>query len=127
MADASFEKHVYDKAASSKKYQRLEDFDPRPQKYRDNANTQLTTFLCQVRGQGLGISLLKEESTRYWSSDPASSVSHALPDDSRLKQSIDAFMKSLCVNEDEARKIEQETKQQRNSLEWFSARRFRLT
>jgi len=35
-------------------------------------------------------------------------------------------MKSLCVTEDQARKIEQETRQ-RNSPEWFRACRFRLT
>ena len=127
MADATFEKHVYGRAASTKKRQRLEDFDPRPQKYRGNANAQLTAFLLQVKGKGLGISLLKDDSTRYWSSDPSSSVTHALPDDHRLKQSIDGFMKRLCVTEDEARKIEQGTRQQRNSPEWFSARRFRLT
>ena len=94
---------------------------------RGNANTQLVAFLRQVRGKGLGISLLKDESVHYWSSDPTSSVTHVLPDACRLKQSVDEFMKSLCVTEGEARKIEQETRQQRNSPEWFSARRFRLT
>ena len=52
--------------------------------------------------------LLKDESTRYWSIDPTSlSTTHALPDNVRLKQSIDGFVKSLSVSEDEARKIEQ--------------------
>ena len=126
MADTTFEKHVYGRAASSKKRERLEDFDSRPQKYRGNANTQFTAFLHQVRGKGLEISLLKDKSTRYWSTDPTSCMTHALPDDRQLKQSIDGFMKSLCVTEDEARKIEQGTQQQRNSPDWFSARRFRL-
>ena len=96
---------MYNRAVSSKKSESLEDFDPRPQKYRGNANTQLTAFLHQVRGKGLGTSLMKDESTHYWSTDVTSSMTHALHDDRQLKQSIDGFMKSLCVTEDEARKI----------------------
>ena len=53
-------------------------------------------------------------------------LEHVLPNAHWLKQPIDEFMKTLCVTEDEARKIEQET-QQRNSPEWFCAHRFRLT
>jgi len=41
-------KNVYGRAASSEERQRLEDFDPRPQKYKGNANNQLKAFLCQV-------------------------------------------------------------------------------
>ena len=112
MANAAFEKHVYGRAASGKKRQRLEDFDPRPLKHRDNANTQLTAFLHSVRGKDLGISLLKDESTRYWSTEPTSSTTHGLPNEHQLKQSIDEFMKGLGVTEDEARMIEQGTRQQ---------------
>ena len=126
MADATFEKHMFGKITSKKRL-RLEDFDPRPHKYRGNANTQLTAFLHQVRGMGLGISLLKDESTRCWNTVPMSSTTHAVPDDHVLKQSIDEFMKTICVTENEVREIEQRTRQQRKSPEWFSARRFRLT
>ena len=91
-------KNVYGRAASSKKHQRLKDFDLQPQKYGGNANTQLIAFPRQVRGKGLEISLLKDESTRYWSIDPtSSSTTHALPDNIWLKQSIDGFLKSLCL------------------------------
>ena len=129
MADAAFEKHVYGRATSTKKRQRLEDFDPRPVKYRGQANNRLNTFLKQVRGKGLGISLLKDESTRYWSSEgmTMTTSAHDLPSGHQLKQSIDEFMKSLCVTEDKARDIEQTTRQQRNSPEWFAVRRFRVT
>lgn len=108
-----FEKHVYGRAASGKKRLRLEDFDPWPLKNRGNAYSQLTTFLQQVCGIGLGISLLKDESTRYWSSDRTTSTIHVQPSEPELKQSIEEFMKCLCVTEDKARKIEQATRQQR--------------
>lgn len=85
-----------------------------------------TGFLHQVRSKGLGISLLKDESTCYWSSDLTSSITHALPDDRRLKQSIDGFMKSLCVTE--VRQGRSSKKLSNNEThQWFSARRFRLT
>lgn len=85
-----------------------------------------TAFLHQVRSKGLGISLLKDESTCYWSSDLTSSITHALPDDRRLKQSIDGFMKSLCVTE--VRQGRSSKKLSNNEThQWFSARRFRLT
>lgn len=54
-------KNVYGRAASSEKRQRLQDFDPRPQKYKGNANNQLKAFPRQVRGKRLEISLLKDE------------------------------------------------------------------
>ena len=127
MADADFEKHVYGRTASAKKRRRLEDFDPRPLKYRGKANDQLTSFLEHVRGKGLGISLLKDESTRYWSSDRMTTSTHDLPSNLELKRSVEEFMKCLSVNEDKAREIERTTRQQRNSIEWFTVRRFRIT
>lgn len=86
LADASFEKHVYGRVASSKRRQSVEDFDLCPLKYRGNANTQLTTFLQNVRGRRLGISLLKAESTRYWSTGDTSVTTHGLPNELELKQ-----------------------------------------
>lgn len=46
MTDATFEKYVYSRAASSKKHQR-QDFDPQSQKYRGNANAHFRAFLSQ--------------------------------------------------------------------------------
>ena len=80
-ADAMFEKHVYGRATSGRKHQRQEDFDVRPLKHRGNANTQLTAILCNVRGKGLGTSLLKDESIRYWSTEPTFSTTHGLPNE----------------------------------------------
>ena len=75
----------------------------------------------------LGISLLKDESTRYWDIHPQSATSNHLPDEFQLQRSIAEFMKGLVITEEEARKIEQRTRQQRHSPEWFAASRFRLT
>ena len=70
---------------------------------------------------GLGIFLLKDESTHSWNTVPMSFTIHTLPDDHVLKQPIDEFMKTICITENEAREIEQGTRQQQKSPEWFSA------
>ena len=67
VSDVKFEKHVYGKPSSKVTYARQEDFDPHPAKYRGNAQGLLKELLEQVRGSGLGVSLLFDESTRYWS------------------------------------------------------------
>ena len=67
MSDAKFEKHVYGKPSSKVTYARQEDFDPRPAKYHGNVPGLLKELLEKVRGNGLGASLLFDESTRYWS------------------------------------------------------------
>ena len=61
MSDAKFEKHVYGRT-SSVNYARQEDFDPRPTKYHGSAQCLLKELLVKVRGRGLGISLLFDES-----------------------------------------------------------------
>ena len=65
ISDIHVEKHTYGK---QKKIELLplEEFDPRPQKYRQTASSQLDRFLEKVRGKGLGVSLLFDSTTKYW-------------------------------------------------------------
>ena len=60
---------------------------------------------------------------------PCSSTTHTpeLPDDATLNRSITEFIKSLEINEAEARQIERNTIEQRNSPYWFEVRQFRIT
>ena len=62
MSDAIFEKHV---CGRDKKVKLLpiEDYDPRPEKYRNNIDAHMKKFLAAVRGKGLGVSLLMDPST----------------------------------------------------------------
>ena len=124
MSDATFEKHVY---GQTKKVKRLpiEDFDPRPEKYRSKVDTHMKKFLDAVHGKG---SLLLDPSTRYWgeNSQPAL-LPPELPSIEQLEQTIIEFKKSLNVTMQQAREIEGKTRSQRHSPEWFAARRYRIT
>ena len=60
LSDAIFEKHDYQKPVKRKKKQ-IKDFDPRPEEYRGDAKQLLGTFLKNVRGESLGVSLLFDE------------------------------------------------------------------
>ena len=53
LCDVEFEKHVYRRTKKSMK--KLEDFDPRPEKYRGTAKDNLPALLDSVRGKGLCI------------------------------------------------------------------------
>ena len=44
----------------------IDDYDPRPEKYRNKTDTHMKKFLDAVCGKGLGVSLLLDPSTRYW-------------------------------------------------------------
>lgn len=129
ISDANVEKHTYGKQRKVDLLS-LEEFDPRPNKYHGTAPSQLTEFLGKVRGKGLGVSLLFDPSTQYWTADEPSlpeSRSPGLPCQSDLQYTIEEFKKSLRVSDEEARKIERDTKEQRFSSLWYSVRRYRLT
>ena len=64
MSDATFEKHIYGRTKKVKLLP-IEDYDPRPEKYRNNIDTHMKKILAAVRGKGLGVSLLMDPSTRY--------------------------------------------------------------
>ena len=97
--------------------------DPRPLEYRGTASTNLLNDVC---GQGLCLSLLFDPASRCW--DTSDLVSTPIPPNkAELKKSIEAFKYSLELTSDEIRHLERKTREQRNSPEWFAARRFRIT
>ena len=126
ISDAKVQKHKYAKA-KQRDLQPMEDFDPRPLKYKGTASSQMKEYLKKVRGKGLGVSVLFDPSIRYWRSEQQEKSTPQLPTSSRLQYSIDEFLKSLQMSEDEIRKVERDTNEQRNSSHWYNARRYRLT
>ena len=98
MSDATFEKHIYGRTKKVKCLP-IEDYDPRPEKYRNKVDTHMKKFLAAVRCKGLGVSLLMDPSTRYWgeSTQPAL-LPPELPSEEQLECTIVEFIKSLCYN-----------------------------
>lgn len=76
--------------------------------YTGNAEAQLATFLHRDKGKGLGISLLKDESTRYWDIDPQSLTSN---------QSLMSFSSSNPLKSLWRVLLSQKWKQERSSKE----------
>ena len=120
VSDTQFKRLLYSKP--SKDVGSLITFDPRPPEYRGTALQYLPRLLEQVKGKGLCVSLLF---------DPDTTISNTesfipLPKEvTELK--IVELRESLTLTEEDARKIAAETKAQRNSQEWFDARKFRIT
>ena len=123
ITEACFKKHVYGKAEKQTPTS-LEDFDPRPIQYHGNAASLLPTLLNQVRGKGLCISLLFDEDTRVPCLQTSDNENLMQID---LLKKINELKLELTVSEDMAKKIEMDTKGQRNNPKWFEMRRFRLT
>ena len=66
--------------------------------------------------------------SRYWdTTDLVSPLVPNLPTEMELKKSVEVFKNSLELKTDEIRELEQKTREQRNSPEWFAARRFQIT
>lgn len=128
ISDVQFEKHVYGRA-KKRVLKKLQDFDPRPERYRGTAISSLPTLLDNVRGQGLCVSLLLDPRTRHWSEEESchSSSTPNLPDITSLQCTIAEFKKSLQVSEEQSRSIAKETIGQRDSPLWFAVRRYRVT
>ena len=127
MSNAKFEKHVYGQTKKVK-LQPIEDYDPRPEKYRNKTGTHMKKFLDAVRGKGLGVSLLLDPSTRYWGENTQPDILPPdLPSIEQLERTIIEFKKSLNVTMQQVREIEGKTRSQRHSPEWFAARRYRIT
>jgi len=128
VSDAVFQKHDYSKP-NKRKIQQLEDYDPRPLEFRGTASLKLPELLHEVKGKGLGVSLLLD--TDYISSDLSvvqqQPDGFSVPNDQDLQRTIEAFKHSLEVNHDQARQIERDTREQRMSSAWFAVRRYRLT
>ena len=123
LSDAIFEKHDYQKPVKRKRKQ-IKDFDPRPEECRGNAKQLLDTLLENVRGESLGVSLLFDEQCcqpSLLSSDTS------VPSTPNIKETVSAFKQSLKMTPAQLRHVEQSTREQRYSAEWFSVRRYRIT
>ena len=102
----------------------LEDFDPRPAKYRGKAESLVPGLLKKIKNDHLGVSVLLDPD---YTEEVVQPSSYSLPDIDALKDTIKAFKETLNITCDEARKIETETREQRLSSSWFEVRRYRLT
>lgn len=127
LSQLDFEKHVYGRR-KKRNVGSLEDFDPRPERYRGTAKQNLPALLDRVRGQGLCVSLLFDPRACHHDEGESTSKSVPnLPSCENLQQTIAEFKKSLQVTSEEIRSIERKTVGQRHSPMWFMARRFRIT
>lgn len=119
ISDATFEKHMYGKAKKIK-HLPIENYDPRPEKYRNKVDSHkkfLVLYMvrdwvcpyCWIHVRGAG------------RQSPASSTSFRI---TKYKAgTIIEFEKSLNIT----REIRGNTRSQRDSPEWFAARRYRIT
>ena len=126
MSSTVFKKHERDKPVKISIAQ-LAEFDPRPLKFRGNAKELIPEILIKVKGDHLGISVLLDSDYVEQSQVAQQSSDVNIPSVEGLKETIDAFKKSLVVTEDAAREIECNTREQCSSSAWFQARRYRLT
>ena len=128
MSEAIFQKHEYAQPVK-RKIKPLEDFDPRPPEYRGAVTSHLQDLLEKLRGEQLCVSFLFDPKCQHWDNylSPAQLSSHSSPDATGLKCTIAAFKSSLQVSEDQARRMEQNTRKQRQSSLWYSVRRYRIT
>ena len=123
MSEAVFEKFDYQKPVMRRRKQ-TEEFDPRPDDCRGNAKQLLGTLLDNVRGESLGISLLFDE--RHSQSGNLHADT-SLPSTPAVKETVEAFKESLWMSPSQLRHIELSTGTQRNSPEWYSIRKYRIT
>ena len=128
ISQAVFRKHDYSKPVK-RSIKSVEDFDPRPLEFRGSASSRLPDLLQKVKGEQLCVSLLLDSSFCH-SDNPTTmgqTSSPNLPSVASLQDTIEAFKHSLKISEHEARHIEQNTREQRNSALWHSVRRYRIT
>ena len=130
VAEASFHKAVYG-CQVKHNLSSIADFDPRPEEYRGTALRCLQEFLQKVKGEGLGVSVLKDPDIQMWKDEDTeqalSPVSYKLPSRDDIITRVEAFKRSLTVTAEQIREIEQNTQGQSQPSLWFSARRYRLT
>ena len=106
ISDATFEKHDYAKPIK-RKISPVENFDPRPEKFRGVASSRLPELLQKLKGEQLCISLLFDEHFQVASSSQPDDKN--LPSISDLKNTIQEFKKSLEVTQQMSREIERNT------------------
>ena len=103
----------------------LEDFDPRPSDCKGQATANLAAFMQKVKGRNLGVSLLLDPSTQVWTEETTETPT--IVSTEQLLKSVAAFKESLKLPTAELRRIERETRDQSQSLLWFSVRKYRNT
>lgn len=126
MAEASFSKHVYGRERK-RTFKSLEEFDPRKAKFRGTANERLPDLLTNLRGENLCISLLFDEHYRYWDDSKSLDGKPILPEIRALKNAVEEFKKSMVMSDEPFRKLERDTKDQRNSTTWHQVRCYIIT
>ena len=126
ISEQKFQKHDY-RQLKKAKYSSVQDFDPRPLQYRGTAKTELEALLSKVKGKGLGISLLLDPTYCDRNTVKSTPVAPGLPTQLQLEESIHQFKLSLSLSEEKINEVEFNTREQRNSPLWFSARKYRLT
>ena len=99
----------------------MDDFDPRPPKYRGMVKGHVPALLENIRG-GLCISLLLDPKIGHWdnrlTATPSSSAP-SLPEENSLTDTIAVFKDSLKLSEEKLREIEFSTRKQRESNRWY--------
>ena len=90
ISESVFHKHVYGRQRKHE-LKSLEDFDPRPVQLRGKAEGSLIKFLGKVRGQGLGVSLLRDNESRCWSINEGTSIPPTLPTKEDLQERVEEF------------------------------------
>lgn len=122
IAEAVFQKHVYGRQKKHK-ISPMTNYDPRPDNLRGQAQDLLKKFLEEVKGQGIGVSLMFDESCHCWSPDINASKP-TLPSKDDLQKCVKLFKETLIMTPQE---IEQSTRDQNKNLLWFSVRSYHIT
>ena len=126
VSEAPFDKHDYAKP-QKRKIPKVEDFDPRPSRFRGLARDNLPKLLSDIDGEQLCISLLLDSKYVQKPQKQQQPCDYRIPDIAELSNTMKCFKKTLEVKPEKAREIERETRGQRLSSAWFIARRHRLT
>ena len=126
ISDAAFERYIYGRE-KKRSYKSIAEFDPRPVELRGQTTNLFDSFLKDVKGKGLGVSLLFDVDTRCWSTGASPCLPPVLPSREEIKSKVEEFKKSLQISEQKIREIEQATRDQSQSPLWHSVRRYRIT
>ena len=98
IADISFKKHVYGHQTKHN-FQFLSEYDPRPTEFRGKAQDGLQSFLYEVKGKGLGVSILFDPDCHVWKpatvTDTMIPIVSQLPSKEQLIERVKAFKESL--------------------------------
>ena len=116
----TFEKHDYQK----QKKRKLSLTEATPLECKGTAQNQLDSFLENVCGESLGVSVLFDPV--YCRKDVPPSHPD-VPTVSVIKATVATFKESFKMPPGKLRQIEQSTREQRNSSLWFSVCRYRIT